>query len=720
MCLSVCAVRPSVRAIRLALLALSLSAASTVVSAQQAPIPATDNDPNVLPEIQVLTSRQDGFTTQKVNTTKSDKPLFETPQSISVVTRELMDARQVTTLDEAIETVAGVTSSTLGRRGWDDFLIRGQSASDTMYLDGLRIGQNNWIAQETYGAERIEVIKGPASIYFGQVTPGGTVNIISKRPRLENFNQVGVTVGNYGYVQGSFDFGRVLNSENGKAAFRINGMAMNSDDPTDGVWYKNRYIAPSVSLDLGARTDFTILAAINQRNYVRQQGLPIGATSLVRNGALVPNSFFTGDYTVAPYDAEQKSIGYVLAHRFDNGWTLNQTYRHLELDMTGQLANTTGALNVATGNFNRNVLSQDFSGRSDGLDTNVAKTFNWGDIKHNVMVGFDIMYDKLHRDSRRCAIAAQNIYNPVYGRPVTACDFDGSDGLVDTTLAQNGLYIRDNIDFTERLSMSMSLRHDRARLDTSYPRRPAATAHINMEKSANTGHVGLVYKATPNVAPYISYATSFLPQTGITFDGTPIDPEQGKQAEVGVKFLSDDQRLSASLAYYDLKRRNLSQTDDAHPGFQVAIGEQQTKGYEAEIAADLKNGWQLSGALSVLDAVITEASAAQAATLGQWLSNVPRKSANFLANYRFDGPLQGWGAGFGVRYVGAKTTTAASYVVPSYTVADANVSYQGNGYRIQLNIKNLFDKEYYAGASNARWVPVGNPRMVMLKTVIDS
>ena len=121
----------------------------------------------------------------------------------------------------------------------------------------------------------------------------------------------------------------------------------------------------------------------------------------------------------------------------------------------------------------------------------------------------------------------------------------------------------------------------------------------------------------------------------------------------------------------------------------------------------------------MLDAVITEASAAQASTLGQWLSNVPRKSANFLANYRFDGALQGWGAGFGVRYVGAKTTTAASYVVPSYTVADANVSYQGNGYRIQLNIKNLFDKEYFAGASNARWVPVGNPRMVMLKTVID-
>lgn len=704
--------RPSVAAIRLALFLLSTSGVISTASAQESNSQKSAAEQNVLPQIQVVGVNQDGFSTQTVSTTKSDKPLFETPQSISVVTRELMDARQATTLDEAIETVAGVTSSTLGRRGWDDFIIRGQSASDTMYLDGLRIGQANWIAQEIYGAERIEVIKGPASIYFGQVTPGGTVNIISKRPRPEVLNQVGFTVGNYGYLQGTFDFGRQIESENGKAAFRVNGMAMNSDDPTDNVWFKNRYIAPSVSLDFGARTDFTILAAINQRQYVRQQGIPVAASSLINNGVSVPQSFFTGDYTVAPYDAEQKSIGYALTHRFDSGWTLNQTYRHLEMDLTGQLASINGPL-TAAGNFNRNVLSQDFWGRSDGLDTNVAKTFNWGGLKHNVMVGFDAMNDKLYRDSRRCAIAAQNIYNPVFGRPITACVITS---IVDTTLAQNGLYVRDYIDFSDQLSVSMSLRHDSASLKTVNVQTGSAT---NTDSSANTGHVGFVYKATQNVAPYISYATSFLPQTGITVGGSPIAPEEGKQSEIGVKFLSDDKRFSASFAYYDLTRKNLAQTDDLNPGFQVAIGEQRTKGYEAEIAADLKSGWQLSGALSLLDAVITEASASQAATVGQWLSNVPRKTANILANYRFDGALQGWGVGVGVRYVGDKTTTSASYIVPAYTVADANISYQGQGYRVQLNIKNVFDKEYLAGASNANWVPVGNPRAVMLKTTFD-
>ncbi|GGY56085.1 TonB-dependent siderophore receptor [Pseudoduganella albidiflava] len=703
--------RPSVQAVSVALLPLAVTCHAAAAGMSESAMTETPVQA-VLPVVEVVGANREGFVTQTVSTTRSDKSLHETPQSITVLTRELLDARQATTLDEAIETVAGVASSTLGRRGWDDFIIRGQSAADTMYLDGLRIGQANWIAQEVFGAERIEVVKGPASVYFGQVTPGGTVNIVSKRPRAEAFTQLGITVGSDGYRQGTFDIGRPIASANGKAAVRIAGMAMNSDDPTDNVWFKNRYLAPSIALDFGTRTDFTILASLNQRQYVRQQGLPVAATSLTGRDSLVPQDFFTGDTTVAPYEAEQKAIGYALTHRFDSGWTLNQTYRHTDMELAGQLANTSGAL-TAAGNFNRNVLSQDFNGRSDALDTSVSRTMRWGGLAHNVMAGFDALHDRLYRDSRRCAIAAQNIYTPVQGRPVTNCNVTS---IVDTTLAQRGAYLRDYIDVTEKLGVSLSLRHDRAKLKTvDVP----TGARTDVDSSANTGHAGIVYKATPNIAPYASYATSFLPQTGITADGAAIDPEEGRQAEVGAKFVSDDRRLSASVAYYDLKRRNLAQADDLNPGFQVAIGAQRTRGYEAEIAADLKNGWQLSAALSILDAAITEAAGSQAATVGQKLSGVPRKTANLLANYRFSGALRGWGAGAGVRHVGEKTSTTSVYVTPGYTVADANLSYAGRGWRVQLNVKNLFDREYFAGAANANWVPVGNPRTAMLKTVVD-
>jgi iron complex outermembrane receptor protein len=151
----------------------------------------------------------------------------------------------------------------------------------------------------------------------------------------------------------------------------------------------------------------------------------------------------------------------------------------------------------------------------------------------------------------------------------------------------------------------------------------------------------------------------------------------------------------------------------------VAIGEQRTRGFEAEVAADLRNGWQLSGALSLMNAVVTQAAASDASTVGQELSGVPRETANLQANYRFAGALEGWAAGLGARRVGAKTSTSSVYVTPGYTLADANVSYQGQSYRIQLNVKNMFDQKYYAGAASTYWIPKGDPRSVMVKTVFD-
>ncbi|WP_293775608.1 TonB-dependent siderophore receptor [uncultured Oxalicibacterium sp.] len=715
-------VRPSVVAVRFALLGLCVI--SVAASAQQQ---ENTQAADVLPAINVTSEvAPTRFTAQKAtSSTKSDKPLFETPQSVSVLTRELLDTRQVTTLNEALQTSAGVSAGGLGRRGWDDFTIRGQDASNTMYLDGIRISQANWVAQEIFGAEQIEIFKGPASISFGQTQPGGIVNIISKRPRAEAFNQVGFTFGSYGYRQGTFDFGRPLNSENGKAAFRVTGMASDSDDQTDYVWFKNRYIAPSISLDFGSRTDFTILAAINQRQYLRQQGTPYLASSLVNNGISVPRSFFTSDPSVGAYDAEQKSIGYALTHRFDSGWTLQQNLRYTEMTMTGALANVTGAVvtngtTVTNGNIARNVLKQDFWEHGIGVDTNIEKKFDLGQTKHSVMLGIDANEDHLYRDTKRCVInpttATQlNIYRPQYNRAVTGCAYQtAAAGIIDTTISYVAFYARDQIQLSDKWSLNLALRHDRAELKTITPLNNTTRDQKN---NATTGSIGAMYQATSNVAPYVSYATSFLPQAGATIAGALINPEKGEQSEIGVKFQSDDKRLNAALAYYDLTRRNVSQADAVNTGYQVEIGEQRTKGYEAEFNADLNNGWNLLGTLSILDGKVTKD--VNSSYVGQNLSNVPRRSASILANYRFSGAMQGWGAGAGLRHESRKSALGINYTVPGYTVADANISYQGQGYRIQLNVKNLFDKEYYAGVFNANVVPLGDPRTIMLKTVFD-
>lgn len=683
---------------------------STRALAAHAGEPALDDADAAVPTVTVSAARDNGFIAKSAaSSTKSDDSLYETPQSISVLTRAYLDARQVTSLNEAIQTSPGVSSGGYGRRGWDDFTIRGQRSSESLYVDGLKLGQSNYVAQEVFGVDSIEIVKGPASINFGQMQPGGIVNMISKRPRAQAFNEAGFTVGNYGYRQGTFDIGRPL-SGNGKAAFRVAGMMSNADDATDGVWYKNRYLAPSLSLDLGARTDFTVLAAFNQRQYLRQQGIPVLASLLAAPGREAPRSLLTSDPSVGPYNAIQRTVGYALTHRFDGGWTLHQNLRLLDLTLDGGLVNVTGAVQ-ANGNIARNVLLQDIGERSAALDTYVARSFAFGRTSHTVMAGVDLNRDNARTTSLRCAIGALNVYAPVYGKAYSACATQTNEK---NALSYVAVYLRDQIRFNEQWSLNLAARHDRA---TTTLRLLTPGTATDQDSSATTGSVALRYQATPNVAPYISYATSFLPVAGSDVAQNPFKPEQGKQGEVGAKFQTTDQRFGATVAYYTLTRTNVTVTDLNNTGYSVQVGAQRSNGFEAEVVANLRNGWDVSASVSTVDARTTDDTTA--ANIGKRIQNVPGRASSVLANYQFKGAWSGLRAGAGVRHESDKTSPAIAFSVPAYTVADASLSYQGRGYRVMANVKNLFGKDYYAGVLSANMIAVGDPRTIMVKTVFD-
>ena len=300
-----------------------------------------DSAPQVV-EISGTRGDEGGFAARRAgSSTKSDLSLLETPQSVTVLTRDLLDARAVTTLNEALQSSAGVASGSWGRRGWDDFIIRGQRASESLYIDGLKRGQNQYVAQDVFGVERIEILKGPASINFGLVQPGGLVNMISKRPRAEAFNEIGATYGSNNFKQLDFDLGRPL-SDTGKAAVRINGMWSDQDDPLDYVYFKKRYIAPSVSLDFGTRTDFTILASYMEREYLRSQGSPLKGTLLPNKNGAFNRDTFTGEPGFGPYNSWQAALGYSLIHRFDSGWKLGQNLRYQKMNMDGRFVQMIG------------------------------------------------------------------------------------------------------------------------------------------------------------------------------------------------------------------------------------------------------------------------------------------------------------------------------------------------------------------------------------------
>lgn len=690
--------------------ALSLAFGASINASASAQTPEQE-----LPEVKVEAQAVDsGFSAKSAPyATKSDAPLFETPQSITVLTRDLLDSQQANSLTDALRNVAGVVSGNFGRRGLgDDFIIRGQRANESRFVDGLSVAENFFIAEEIYGAERIEVLKGPASILFGNVQPGGMVNVVSKRPRLEPLTEAGVTFGSDNYKQATFDFGRPL-SGSGRAAFRVNGLVRDTDDPTDFVFFKTRWIAPSLSLDLGPNTDFTLLASYIERDWLRQQGLSPRGTILSNPNGPIPRNRFIGEPGFGPYHVYRTRIGYALEHRFDSGWKLRQNFRVEDYDVNGR-AVFNRALQANGRTQNRQGTLQDVFGQGIALDTYVAKKLELAGTAHDLTFGVDLNRRRERNANTRCPVAPIDLFNPVYGAPVRCPAIPTTDTT--TKIPFVGLYARDQIKIGERLMVSLGARRDRVTTTTVNNR---TGVKQEPKDAATTGMAGVLYEVVPGVAPYVSYATSFLPTSGTDFSGAPFKPETGKQGELGVKFERDGGRTVATLAVYDLRRQNVLTADTANPGFSVQTGEQRSRGFEAELAADLRNGWNWWAAYTYTDSEVTRDNTAR--NVGKPLNNVPRHSATAWSTYRFrgDGPLQGWGFGAGARYEGEKRGFSFDYVIPEYTAFDAAVSYLGSRFRASLNVRNIVDKAYFAGGLNNNVVSLGGPRQVLLNVVFD-
>ncbi|WP_334165343.1 TonB-dependent siderophore receptor [Achromobacter mucicolens] len=691
----------------------SALAAAIVLAAPFAAVAQTADSPVQLPAVRVTgddDAAQDGLfnpvAPPAVN--KSSVPLSKTPQSITVVPRAVLDAQQAQTLADALHNVPGVVANQFGRRGWDDLIIRGQVASDSLFLDGLRTAASNRVAEQLFGVEQVEVLKGPASLLYGQVLPGGLVNMVSKRPRAETFAEAATTLGSHEFRQATLDMGTPL-SDNGKAAFRVNALAMNSNDETDHVWFKNRFIAPSLSLDLGPRTDFTILTSYQERQYIRQQGLPIVGTVQSNPNGAIPRDRFTGEPGQDPYRGYQSRVGYALTHRFDNGWTVNQNARWQSFTLNGQLV-ANGLLRADNRTLRRTATDQHWDGDTITLDTNAQRRFDTGFGAHDITVGVDYLRTRENSLSYNCSVRDLDVYQPVYGSPINCPANPRTDSS--TTVRAIGVYARDQIALGERWNAVFGLRHDTA---STYSTDHLTQSREDSSDNAITGSGALMYEILPGVRPYISYATSFYPNSGTNVDGNTFKPESGRQWEAGVKIDLDDGATSITVAAFDLERRNVLQADPVNDGYSIAVGKQRTRGAELGWASDLGNGLSLMGGYAYLSAVVVDDGGQVPSTNNTRLNSVPRHSFNVTARYRMQGNLAGWELTGGLRAEGSRYTYG--YDIPGYLVADAGVAYDAGRWRAALTMNNLFDKQYYAGGvRNA--VALGNGRTTLVSLAL--
>lgn len=673
---------------------------------------ATEDQSNTLPTISIKAQQDknnDYVATQATSTLKSSAPLFKTAQSVTVITQEQLQQKQAQTLADALNGVAGVVSGQLGRRGWDDFIIRGQTSSDQVFIDGLRQGQSTFVATEISGMDQVQVLKGPASVNFGLVQPGGMVNMVTKRPQAESFYRSAFTYGSYQLKQATFDINYSPN-ESDKGAFRLNGRISDQNDPTNFVYFKNYYISPSYNFDLGEKNDLSVIASYQHREYLRQQGLPVLGTLIDNPNGAIDRSLYIGDPNFGQYKADVYRTGYTFKHEFGNGWNFNQNFAVQKTEMDGKavFAQTKKFWvdeTFTTINRSKNSRYQIADNLSYSIDNQLKKEFTLYGVKHYLTVGLDALQEKSDYTNNKYDIGGLNIYDPIYGQETTLTENIHNINR----LRYTGLYLRDRIQLSDQLVLNLAGRHDWTETTNQ---NLVKNTETTQSENAFTGNASLLYSINEIAAPYVSYATSFFPVSGTDFYDNAFKPEKGKQIEVGLKLQSLDQRIQGSIAWFDLRRQNVSVTDPINTSFKVQRGEQLTRGIETELAAYLFDQLKITAAYTYTpDAEISKDT--QAENIGLTIDNVPEHSYSLSTRYRFEPNSNlGWYVGAGVRGESKKSVNGLTVDIPSYTLFDTEAGYDAEHWGAQLAIRNMFDKDYYAGALNENLITLGNPRQI--------
>ncbi|WP_395350977.1 TonB-dependent siderophore receptor [Variovorax sp. UC122_21] len=657
---------------------------------------------------QSATSRVPGYIAKRSATaTKTDTPIIETPQSISVITADRINAIGATTLKDALGYTPGVSTTTYGADSRYDWInLRGFDAySPGFYLDGLPLRNNgNWGVwrTENYGAERIEVLRGPSSATFGQSGPGGVVNVVSKRPTAEPIRELQMQLGNDNRKQVAIDLSGALN-EDGSVLGRFTGLIRDGQLPVDKMRDDVTYIAPSLTWR-SRDTSFTVLAQLSRvRAGVYTRALPTEGTLVpTAIGTRIPSSLFAGDPGFNHYDHDQSMIGYQFEHRFNDTFTVRQNVRsgHLKLDYgaVGRRGFVTLNEDDANDPANFTLLRRTSSGsiesiNSLSMDNQVQADLRFGDWQHKLLFGVDYQRSTIGQFSYTGGRAGPiNIYAPVQAALAEVPDpwFNGTSRLV-----QTGVYLQDQIKWKDSWALTLSGRYDRAKATVV---NPAEETNTRSSDGKFTGRAGLVYLAPNGIAPYFSYTESFVPSTTINPDTNQMfKPETGRQYEVGVRYQPPGRKESYSAAIFDLRRKNyITYDEDSIP---KQTGEVVVRGLELEATAEVLPRLNLTAAYTYTPKnEVTRSSTPS--EIGFPITATPRNRLSVWADYRFSNGIK---VGAGVRFIGSNWgdygTTPVK--VPSVAIYDAMIGYDFDRWSLALNLRNLTNKTYFANCDSA-------------------
>jgi iron complex outermembrane receptor protein len=669
--------------------------------------------------------------------TKTDTPLREVPQSVTVIERREMDLRGVRNLNEATRYTAGVLPESQGiDNRVDDLYIRGFDAGSfgaNVMLDGLRAPSDsslswNRTSFNTWNLERVEVLKGPSSVLYGQLAPGGMVNQVSKLPTLGEEQVVQLQVDGHGRRQTAFDLGGANGDEN--MLWRLVGLYGDGATQIRHTDHEQWFIAPSATIYFNDHATRLTLHGLYQKDRGGStfQFLPYQGTVVPAAEGYIKNTTFLGEPDWNTYNRDIWTAGWQLEHQFNNAWKFSQNARYTHVDSLYRATVGNGVRGAALTNLNtliggrilnRRAVQGEGDSDAQTIDTRIEGKFGTGPLTHTMIAGFD--WQKTDWTFLRQAatvspaVIAINVYDPVYSHydfePTLAKQMSTRE-----TDSQYGVYLQDQIAL-DRWRFTLGGRQDWTRMDSL--NRLTGVRQVTRDE-AFTGRAGVTYLFDNGLAPYFSYSESFQPTGGTTRAGNAFKPTTGTQWEAGLKYEPRYIDGMITLSAYELSQQNVLTADplnEADEAYQVQTGKVRVRGVELEGRITPLRGLSVIGAVTRMDSKVVRNNDGYA---GNRMIRVPDWIGSMWVDYTFhSGPLAGLGMGAGVRYVGATYGDLANNLhIPAYTLFDAALRYDagkigGMNLQLALNGSNLADKRYVATCSAATSCYYGTGRTVM-------
>ncbi|MCE7555152.1 TonB-dependent siderophore receptor [Aliivibrio fischeri] len=678
--------------------------ATAIASSFLFPISAMANDDSASDDVETISIFGQAY---RNTATKTSLEPEETPQGITVLDGEVLEQRSVKSLNEALRYVPGVTTEQKGGAVtmYDTFNIRGFDVNQS-YYDGLVLQYlNGWNLQpqiDPIAIQQIEVFKGPTSVLYGSMPPGGMVNMIAKTPQKEKSTDVKVATGTGNLVEASIDTtGQFGDSD---FSYRFIALARQKDGQVDYTEEERYVIAPSVDWQVSDRT------LINFNMYY-QNDPSMGMNSAMPASGMIydnPNgstdpSTFVGDKNWSTFEREFFMAGYKINHEFNNNWSFLQNFRYMNASLYQENTyHIESNFDPSTGNLDRNIYSTDESSTGYTIDNQLSGRVMVGSVEHNLLFGID--YQKLDGDSlyQEFGTTSQfgnfNIFNPnnnMIDRGKLTQSYESKEKI---SVEQLGFYTQDQIRI-DRLVLIAGGRFDQYKSSNT-----TSTTSKDADQSQFSYRVGALYELESGFSPFISYATSFEPAAGLDAKGNAYDPELGEQIEAGVKYESADYTKTASASVFKIVKSDALMSDPSDPwGPQLQIGEIRSQGLELQGQWMVNDSWDIAANYTYIDMEITKDSGNDLE--GKTPIYVPTHAASLWSNYYiYDGILTGTRISGGLRYVGEMEMDAANTdKVPDYTLADVSIGYELDGISesltgatAQLSATNLFNTEYYS------------------------